>query len=231
MWRTLLDLVFPLTCPGCGAPEAWCAPCRSPLERLPRRALAQPQDGDGGPAPLPPVYALAEYRGPVRAVVVAAKEHGRRDLPVLLGGSMADGLARLVGVAAMSAPLWLVPAPTRPSAARARGGDPVAVLCRAAAAQLTRGGLPTAVAPCLVTGRGARDSVGLDAAGRMANLRGRIGWRAKGAPPPGGAVVLIDDVVTTGATLACASGVLTDRQHSVEAAVTLAAVPHLLAQR
>jgi predicted amidophosphoribosyltransferase len=66
---------------------------------------------------------------------------------------------------------------------------------------MARSGVPAGVAPCLFTGGRARDSVGLDAAGRVANLAGRIRYSERAGPPAGTPVVLLDDVVTTGATL------------------------------
>ena len=51
-------------------------------------------------------------------------------------------------------------------------------------------------------GWGVRDSVGLGAAARRANLAGRVLVRRAGLPPTGASVVLVDDVVTTGATAA-----------------------------
>jgi predicted amidophosphoribosyltransferase len=163
----------------------------------------------------------------VRAAILAAKEHGRRDLPALLGAALGAGLVRLLAIAVLVLPFWLVPAPTRPAAARRRGGDPITRMARAAATELARGGNWSGVAPCLFTGRGARDSVGLSAPARMRNLEGRIRWRGGAAPPAGAAVVLIDDVLTTGATAATAAAVLRIHGHPVQALITLAAVPAL----
>ncbi|GAB3909507.1 hypothetical protein GCM10029964_111180 [Kibdelosporangium lantanae] len=58
-----------------------------------------------------------------------------------------------------------------------------------------RMGMP--VWPVLRIDQRTRDSVGLDAAARAANLRGRI---SAGRVPDGGSVVVVDDVITTGAT-------------------------------
>ncbi|WP_157970688.1 ComF family protein [Nakamurella deserti] len=222
MWTTLLDLVLPRTCPGCGAAVPWCASCAAVLGGRPRRVLPPPTDDASD---VPPAYALTRYRGPVRAAVLAAKEHGRRDLPAVLGDALGAALVRLTAVSVVLAPLWLVPAPTRPAAARRRGGDPMTAMARAAATVAVAAGLPSGVAPCLSTGRGARDSVGLDAAARRANLQGRVRWHGRAAPPSGAPVVLLDDVLTTGATAAAAAAVLHRRGHPVQAVLTLAAVP------
>jgi predicted amidophosphoribosyltransferase len=49
--------------------------------------------------------------------------------------------------------------------------------------------------------RRARDSVGLDAAQRAANLAGRITVRTGCSPPASARVLIVDDIITTGATL------------------------------
>jgi predicted amidophosphoribosyltransferase len=87
------------------------------------------------------------------------------------------------------------------------------------------------VAPCLVTTGAARDSVGLDAAGRAANLADRVRWRASGAPPPGAAVLLVDDVLTTGATATAAIRALRAAELEVRGVLVLAAVPGWVATR
>ena len=98
-------------------------------------------------------------------------------------------------------------------------------MARAAARQLAGDGWRAGVAPCLVTGGAARDSVGLDAEQRAANLGGRVRWRAAGAPPDGAVVVLVDDVLTTGATAAAACRALRREGVAVAGVVVLAAVP------
>jgi predicted amidophosphoribosyltransferase len=73
-------------------------------------------------------------------------------------------------------------------------------VARACAVALTRAGHLASVAAVLRLSGRTRDSVGLDAAARTANLRGRL--RCAGPAPP--TAVLLDDVITTGATaVAC----------------------------
>lgn len=225
MWHTVTDLVLPRPCPGCGQPGPWCAPCRAQLSRRPHRVLPAPSADYDVSMGLPPLYALARYRGPVRAMILAAKEKGRRDLPPAFGAVLALGLSRLLSISVLTGPLWLVPAPTRVSAARSRGGDPITRMAMAAADRLASDDCWTAVAPCLYTVRDARDSVGLTSDQRRENLAGRIGWRGRAAPPTGAQVVLIDDVLTSGTTAAGSCAILRRHGHPVQAVLTLAAVP------
>ena len=223
---TAADLVLPRTCPGCGGPEPWCAQCAATLDGRPREPVLPDATLDNWPAGgLPPIRSLARYRGPVRAAVIAGKEHGRRDLPPLLGTALGIALLRLQEVGVVPLGTWLVPAPTRRSSARSRGGDPVLAMARAAARHLAAAGRPCGVAPCLHTAGRAGDSVGLDAAGRAANLAGRVRFDVRAAPSPGAAVVLVDDVLTTGATAAAACTTLAAAGVEVVAVLTLAAVP------
>lgn len=201
----LLDLVVPRPCPGCGGPEPWCSGCASTLSSRARQ-VSLPEvtlDTAEGLA-LPVVRALARYAGPVRAAILAGKERGRSDLPPLLGTAIGTALIRLRRISLVPDEVWIVPAPSRRAAARSRGGDPVTAMATAAARTLADYGIVAGVAPCLYTQGRARDSVGLDAAARTANLAGRVRFRRGGAPPDGVAVILLDDVLTTGSTLVAA---------------------------
>jgi predicted amidophosphoribosyltransferase len=127
---------------------------------------------------------------------VAVKEHGRTDLIVPLALALRAGLRQLLAWGMLDTPFTVVPAPTRRTAARRRGGDPVtraAALATAHDAQIT-------VAKALLMRAWVKDSVGLSSVARQRNIAGRVRLRR----PVVGDVVLVDDVVTTGAT-ACES--------------------------
>jgi predicted amidophosphoribosyltransferase len=206
--RAFADLVLPRDCAGCGAPgPPWCASCAA---RVGRPWLVV---GPAGCARvLPPTVAVGAYSGSLRAALLSYKERGRRELlePLsgLLAGALLDGWAASVlggGRSPLAGRCWLVPAPSRASAARARGGPHVQALAERTAERLAgpcaAAGGSIGVSAALRMRSGGRDSVGLNASARSANLRGRLVVHRDQLPPPGAAVLLVDDVVTTGATV------------------------------
>jgi len=158
-------------------------------------------------------------------MVIAAKERGRGDLvgPIGHAWALAVQYLREWGEldAAELAPLCLVPAPSRRRAARRRGGDPVLRSARVCAARL---GGATTVWPALRSGRGVRDSVGLGADERLANLSGKVLVSTRCRPHPDATVLLVDDVLTTGATAATSTEALRRCGVRVRAVLVLAAV-------
>lgn len=225
--RTLLDLVLPRECGGCAAVGTlWCPRCADAMAVRP--IAVRPRVDPGVPC-----WSLGTYTGTHRSAVIAVKERGRRDLVAPLGAALASAIVslRLFGEIDPPelSPLVIVPAPSRARAARARGGDPVARCVRRAAAMLAPEYVVTA--SVLRMGRGVRDSVGLSAGERSANVRGRIsfaptGVRAYGTDHPvrdrGHTVILVDDVVTTGATVCESVSVLRDFGVEIAGVLTLA---------
>ena len=182
----MLDLILPLQCGGCGAPSTrWCDACA--------RELSVAPDQPHVVNPRVPVFALGRYAGARRQAILGLKEHGRADLVGPLAAALATGVHRLLSWGIVETPLTVVPAPTRRSAARRRGGDPVTRLARTAVA----GHPAITVVPALRMRALVRDSVGLGTAARERNVAGRVLLRGT---RPASEALIVDDIVTTGAT-------------------------------
>jgi predicted amidophosphoribosyltransferase len=198
----LADLVLGVCCPGCGAlGPGLCARCERELQRP---ALAQAVGGgaswDGT------VVAGGRYDGVLRAAIVAHKEQGRSALARPLGVLLARAVAAVVDESDRGdggGGVVLVPVPSRPSARRSRGRDPLFAVVTAARAYLLRGeaAVPVGVwRGVRVRGRVA-DQAGLSVAQRSRNVAGAFAVRRSAPPLPPGLVIMVDDVCTTGATL------------------------------
>ena len=207
----MLDLILPLECGGCGAPSTkWCDACAASLKvHTDEPHLVTPRIDPGVP-----VFALGRYAGLRRQAIVALKEHGRRDLVAPLARALALGIHQLETWGILDTPLTIVPAPTRASAARRRGGDPVTRI----ATEATRLNENITVTQALKARAMVRDSVGLTIADRERNLAGRI----KITKQLQGDVLLVDDIVTTGATAREAVQTCRKNGVNVTAVLTLA---------
>lgn len=227
--RDLLGLVLPVACAGCGADDVpWCGRCSQALARPPWRAegRAGRLDRMDGRPPVP-VWAVADFAGPVRRAVSAWKDHGRADMTAVLAaaarraaGAMVDEAGgSLVGPGAV----LVVPAPSTPAARRTRGWDPAGALAAAVTDELTRRGCPARRAPVLRRTSGA-DQAGLSARARSANLSGHVHVRRWPATLPGRGL-LVDDVLTTGATFAACVRALEAAGIVVVGGVVVASTP------
>lgn len=192
-----MELLLPVTCAGCGVPGAvLCPRCGAAWRATPQRVSV---DVDF------PVWSLSPYNGPHRAVLIAMKERGRRDVIAHVGAVVGASISFLQARGELEHAITLVPAPTRARSQRLRGGDPVAAVC-------TQTRLTTL--PCLRIAAHTPDSVGLGAQERRRNIRVEL---LRTPPSP---VVLIDDVVTTGATLAASVDILRTAGVQVRGALT-----------
>lgn len=218
-----LDLLLGGACVGCGrAGRALCDACRVRLPQAARPAWPTPT-----PAGLAPPWAAGEYDGPVRAMVLAHKEHRVLALRAPLGRLLVQAVSAALAEAP-AGPVVLVPVPSRPGTARTRGHDPTwSITTRAA--RLARAAGHDVVAMRLLRSRpGVLDQAGLGAEARAANLAGSMhcpaaSLRRLGATCPRARVVVCDDVLTTGSTAREAQRALESVGLEVAALVTVAA--------
>lgn len=224
MLATIVDLILPAGCAGCGAAARTgiCVRCAEVLGQPPEQRRPRP-----APPGLPVCLSGGDYEGPLRGFILGYKERGRRGLSRPLG----DRLAAVVLAGwPQDGPVALVPVPGTAAANRARHGDHMLRLARRAAGTLRAAGVPAVVtSPLRALPRA--DSAHLDREQRAAQARTAFAlrWRsparlaALAGMADAGAVVLVDDILTTGATLAAAAGMLVRAGISVTFAATLAA--------
>ncbi|KJY64618.1 MULTISPECIES: ComF family protein [Bifidobacterium] len=201
-----LDLLAPRSCAGCDRPDLLlCPTCRSLLFR----PLSVPA----------PAYAMglalacAPYRGPVRRIILAWKDHDNRPLDAPLGQVMADlapVLARLIDPLLRSKPakaILVVPAPSSSASLRRRGRVHLQPILLSLVQALQQQGLTARVEPALIMNSVRTKSV---QAGGRRNRSRRLADRIAIADPPrlaGHPVLVVDDIITTGSTIrqcACA---------------------------
>ncbi len=217
----LLDLLLPVPCAGCGRiGSAACPGCAAVLLAPARAVRPSPE-----PVGLPPCFTVSAYDGVVRELLLAAKERGAVGLIPVLAAALASAVGCAIAAVPRDRPVVLVPVPSTRAAIRSRGDDVVLGLARGAAVVARRTGRPVRVAPILRHVRVVRDSAGLGAADRAANLAGALTVRPPSASRllDAAAVIVVDDLMTTGATVVEASRALRCAGATVHAAATVAA--------
>ncbi len=214
------DLLLGGRCVGCARPgRVLCPDCRDVVAGSP--VFVAPLD-------LPvPCHAAGVYADVLREVVTGHKERRLTALRPVLAARLAAAVGHALGGCA--APVTLVPVPSRPGTARARGYDPTGALVGAARTLLAGSGHEVRVARVLRSHRGVRDQAGLDAAARRHNLHGSMACSAPAlralARRPPGLVLVCDDVLTTGSTAGEARRALAAVGVQVHAIAAVAATP------
>ena len=201
--RAVEATLLPAVCGGCGRRGEWlCPTCAAALRPLtgPQCRCGRPRTRGRvcpicaeWPEALGPIRAAFVFEGPLRSSIHRVKYRGEYARGRYLGGLLADVAAATLH----DTPLDLVlPIPLHPRRQRERGFNQAQILAEVVAERL---GVP--VGQDLLRIVDTRPQVGLDYAGRRANMQGAF----RAGPGVGGAsVLLIDDVVTTGATMEAA---------------------------
>src|SRR4051794_14268339 len=186
--RSLVSLVAPPLCAGCGASagrvEPLCADCRRALRRA----------GDVEALLGVPVWAAFAYEGGARALVRALKFRGTAAVAATMGAQIAATVPD-----ELLAGATLVPVPLHPARRRRRGYNQAGLLARELA---RRRELP--VASILARAGPRATQMGRTRTERLRAIESSIAVRRDGVPPA--RALLVDDVITTGATIAaCAT--------------------------
>jgi ComF family protein len=214
VFNTLLDLLYPPTCGGCGAAGVgdWCAACDARLQRL---TGAEQTRTLGLPAPWEsitlPVVSLAVYASPLREAIHAFKYDSLRPLAQPLGRLLYE-----VGASCAPRTDLITPVPLHQRRQRERGYNQSELLAHALGDAC---GLPVQ-AKAVQRMRHTHQQALLGVHERRANVRGA--FRATPALVRDRRVLLVDDVFTSGATLSECAAALLDAGAQQVLAVTLA---------
>lgn len=198
---SVLDLLFPSRCVGCGSPGSWlCPDCRQAIALIlppfcPR--CGRPADRREpcslcrhSPPALDGIRSVAYHEGALREAIHRFKYRNGRGL----AGPLGELLANYVVEHSLPADV-LVPVPLHPARLADRGFNQAALLAGEMGQHL---GVPV-VADSLLRVRHTRQQVGLNAEERRVNVADAFACRDDRLA--GRRVLLIDDVYTTGATL------------------------------
>lgn len=199
---SLQELIFPNRCIGCSQLGIEiCSQCRRYWHPhiYCTSTLTEPAI---------PIYSAIAYSPLARKIILAAKEGGILQAELLIVGAIRHALNFCID---QSGSGFLVPIPSRKSAARLRGRQFINDLCQRVSAETT---IPTF--EILTHSRAVKDQSTLDARNRAINMSGAL----SASRFISGRAILIDDLVTTGATLSEAVRALRAQGIAVSAAIT-----------
>lgn len=200
--RSLQELLFPVRCIGCSALGLEiCSSCRKFWHPHIYRSWTHT-------APHVPIYSAVHYSPLASKIILAAKENGILQAELLITSALTHALRYCIRESGAE---FLVPIPSRKSAARLRGRQFIYDLTNRIS-QETR--IPRF--EILTHTRDVKDQSTLDAKAREINLRGALSADRYLS----GKAILIDDLVTTGATLSEAARALRAQGIEVSAAIT-----------
>ena len=198
---SLLDLLLPPSCAGCGRyGERLCVACRTSFRPAATAAdrFVIPDAATVIGDELEVATAAFAYEGVLRRVLSRLKYGGAARLARPLAQAAAPHLADIAEVAPRGV---LVPVPVHPERLRQRGYNQAELIARELSPIVS---MP--VAPILERLRPTRQQHRLNRAERLRNLRRAFALRRGSLAPE--TVVLVDDILTTSATLeACAAAV------------------------
>lgn len=187
-------------CAACSGALPWnaraCRACALPLETARDTTVCGACLRDSPPQDCS--WAAFRYAAPVSRAIVDLKFHARLAPAHVLGGLMAERLARRPE----PLPDLLVPVPLSTARLRRRGYNQALELGRELARRVS---LPMASRAARRI-RATAEQTRLDAPGRRRNVRGAFAVDA--AAVRGRHVALLDDVITTGATVAELAGAM-----------------------
>ncbi|MCS7287000.1 MAG: ComF family protein [Anaerolineae bacterium] len=198
---SILDLLFPPRCGGCGSWGKWfCDDCLKAIRFLKEphcRFCGNPAEDWGicpscarEPHSLEGIISVAYFEGPIQKVVHLIKYQGKTALVSPLTELMASRILRNPVQAE-----GIIPVPLHPSRYRERGFNQSALLAEGLSKHL---GIPV-LDGALERIRYTRPQVGLNAQERKENVKGA--FRANPFKVAGKNLIVVDDVCTTGATL------------------------------